>query len=300
MPSLLIIGHGYVGTALAGRLHSEGWTIHATSRAGESGFPYPILPLELGDEAAVVRVRAALDGATSGAAPDAIVHCASSGRGGPEAYQKVFVDGVTHLQAHFPGVPIILTSSTSVYGQTDGSVVTEASPTHPDRETSRLLLAGEALVCGGGGIALRLAGIYGPGRSVYLQKILAGTATIETGPVSRSLNQIHRDDIVGAIVHMLSSGLPEHAGRIFNVCDETPLTQRECYEGLAARLGLPVPPEAPPELDRKRAWTDKIVSAAALLQTGWVCRHPSFLGALETDPALLPSIRALISEESPS
>jgi len=296
MPSILIIGHGYVGTALAQRLRSESWTVSATSRSGDTHFPYPVLALELGDEAATARLRA--EGAVP--TPDVIVHCASSGRGGAEAYQKVFVDGVTHLQFHFPGAPLILTSSTSVYGQTDGSVVTETSATDPDRETSRLLLAGENLVRSGGGIALRLAGIYGPGRSVYLRKILSGTATIETGPVSRTLNQIHRDDIVGAIIHLFSTGLEKHAGSIFNVCDDTPLTQRECYEGLAERLGLPIPPEAPPELDRKRAWTDKIVSAAALRATGWSCRHPSFLGALETDPTLLPSIRKILEAPDPS
>ena len=42
-------------------------------------------------------------------------------------------------------MPLLFTSSTSVYAQTDGSVVTEESPAIPDRETGSLLLAAETV-----------------------------------------------------------------------------------------------------------------------------------------------------------
>ena len=98
----------------------------------------------------------------------------------------------------------------------------------------------EALARAGGGIALRLAGIYGPGRSVHLKKMLEGSAAIEDVEPSRFLNQIHRDDAVGAILHLLRQEPSRFAGGLFNVVDDTPLTQRQGDEALAAFYGVTV------------------------------------------------------------
>lgn len=286
-PRTLIIGHGYVGSTLAQWLAYEGFPVAAANRTTSESDSYPILAADISVRESVQLLKDQLPFSR----PDAIVLCASSGRGGAEAYRSVFLDGVDHLQSVFSGVPIILTSSTSVYGQTDGSVVNEESLTSPDRETSRILVEAEDKVCGENGIALRLAGIYGPGRSVHLKKMLDGTATIESGEPSRYLNQIHRDDAAGAIAHLLGQGVATHAGSIFNVSDDSPITQRECYETMADFFDLPVPPEAPPNKDRKRAWTNKIVDNSALRATGWELRYPGFIDALHTDERLVPSIR---------
>lgn len=288
LPSLLVVGHGYLGAHLAGVLHRAGHPVVAMHRGEPFRETYPVVS---GDVTSADSLRAVLP--FSG--PDAIVHCASSSRGGPEAYRSVFVEGIRNLQDAFPGVPVIFTSSTSVYGQTDGSTVDEASETTPDRETGRLLLEAEALARSGGGVALRLAGIYGPGRSVHLKKLLEGTATIEDVTPSRFLNQIHRDDAAGAILHLIRTGVALRRGGLFNVVDDTPLTQRQCYEALAAHLHLPLPPLAPPDSDRKRGWTHKVVSNAALRATGWAPRFPSFLAAVADDPRLVPSIRDSLS-----
>lgn len=288
-PRTLIIGHGYIGSTLAQLLAYEGFPVAAVNRTTSENESYPILEADVSVLESVQLLKDRLP-----FAPEVIVHCASSGRGGAEAYRAVFLDGVKHLQTVFPGVPILLTSSSSVYGQTDGSVVTEESPTEPDRETSRILCEAEQKVCENAGIALRLAGIYGPGRSVHLKKMLEGTATIESGEPSRYLNQIHRDDAAGAIVHLLRQGVGTYAGRIFNVSDDKPITQRECYETMADFFDLPVPPEAPPDKNRKRAWTNKIVDNSALRTTGWELRYPGFVDALHTDERLVPSIREQI------
>lgn len=259
----------------------------AVHRGDREAAPYALAAGDVTSRESLVQVREHFD-------PEVIVHCASSSRGGADAYQAVFVAGLGNLMEVFPGVPVVFTSSTSVYGQTDGSLVDERSETLPDRETGRLLLEAETLARQSGGIALRLAGIYGPGRSIHLRKLFDGSATIEEGEPSRFLNQIHRDDAVGAIFHLLGSGLGTLAGATFNVVDDTPITQRECYEKLAARFGLPVPPLAPPDPDRKRGLTHKIVSNAALRATGWEPKYPSFFDAVERDPLLVPSIRSQV------
>ncbi len=289
LPRTLLIGHGYIGSTLAQLLAYEGFPVVAVNRTTSENESYPILEADVSVLESLQLLKARLP-----FSPEVIVHCASSGRGGAEAYRAVFLDGVGHLQAVFPGIPIVLTSSSSVYGQTDGSVVNEESPTEPDRETSRILCEAESLVCEKGGIALRLAGIYGPGRSVHLKKMLEGTATIESGEPSRYLNQIHRDDAAGAIVHLLRQGVATYAGRIFNVSDDSPITQRECYETMGDFFDLPVPPEAPPDKNRKRAWTNKIVENSALRAAGWELRYPGFIDALHRDERLVPSIREQI------
>ncbi|MEM7603356.1 MAG: NAD-dependent epimerase/dehydratase family protein [Verrucomicrobiota bacterium] len=282
---VLIIGHGYVGSALAGKLHEEGFAVSAINRSAESSEDYELLQGDVSDPDSITPLKEKLS-----FPPDYIVHCASSGRGGAEAYRAVFIEGTTHLLNTFPGVPIIFTSSTSVYGQTDGSIVTETSETEPDRETSRLLVEAERLICSNEGVSLRLAGIYGPDRSIYLKKILNGTANIEAGAVSRYVNQIHRDDAAQAIIFSIQ----QHAsavGEIYNVSDDEPLSQRECYERLAAFFEVPSPPEAPPNKNRKRAWTHKQVSNEKLKSLGWAPRYPTFLGALAKDARLVESIR---------
>ena len=262
---LLLIGHGYLGAAVATRFRDAGWRVTPVSlHGGEGG----VLACDVADAAAVAGLPAA----------DAIVHCAASGRGGADAYRRVYVDGCENLARAFPGVPLLFTSSTSVYGQTDGATVTETSAAEPDRETGNLLLAAEAIVLGAAGFVARLSGIYGPGRSVILRKFLAGEAVIEDDG-RRWLNQIHRDDAAEAVFHLLANGMPPG---IYNVSDSEPLGQRECYEAMARIFLLPVPPAGPRDLNRKRGWTHKRVSNAKLRDSGWEPRFPCYLDAIES------------------
>ena len=138
------------------------------------------------------------------------------------------------------------------------------------RETEELALAQN------GGMVARLAGLYGPGRSVLLQKFREGRAFIE-GDGSRWINHIHADDAARALFHLV---VPQAPAGIYNVADDTPLTQRAIYEFLAARLSQPLPPSAPPDLNRKRGWTHKRVANGKLRVLGWMPRYPSFHHAL--------------------
>jgi nucleoside-diphosphate-sugar epimerase len=183
----------------------------------------------------------------------------------------------------FPSVPLIFTSSTSVYAQIDGSEVTEESPAEPDRETGKILRETEDLVLAHGGLVARLSGIYGPGRSVILKKFLSGEAIIEENG-DRFLNQIHRDDAARALLRLSSSLLSSHQPstfnhQLYNLSDSHPLSQLECYSGLARLFGRPLPPSGPRDLNRKRGWTHKRVSNAKLRATGWEPEFPSFLDA---------------------
>ncbi len=266
---LLLIGHGYLGQALARVFREGGWEVIPVSLSGGDG----AIACDAGDRAAVGALPAA----------DFIVHCAASGRGGAAAYQHVYVEGCRNLTDKFPGVPLCFTSSTSVYAQTDGAVVSEESPVIPERETGRLLLEAERITLGARGVVARLAGIYGPGRSVILRKFLSGGAVIEEDG-RRFLNQIHRDDAARAIFHLATTGT---RGEVFNVSDSRPLSQSDCYEALGRMFSRPLPPCGPRDLSRKRAWTHKQVSNKKLRATGWQPEFPSFLDAVEGIAATL-------------
>ena len=207
---------------------------------------------------------------------DIVVHCASSGRGGADAYRAVYRDGLENLRDAFSPGRLIFTGSTSVYSQVDGGWVTEDSPAEPDRETGRVLLEAEKVALEAGGVVARLAGIYGPGRSVLLKKFLEGSAVLEAGG-NRWINQIHRDD--GALA-LLRLAQHEEAAGIYNVCDDTPTTQREIYGWIADHLNRPLPPEGPADLNRKRGWTSKRISNARLRSLGWSPRYPGYRDAL--------------------
>jgi nucleoside-diphosphate-sugar epimerase len=274
MPRILIAGCGYVGQATADLFHAAGWTVEGWTRSTESAAklsakPYPVYAINVADRDQVY----ARDGML-----DAVIHCASSGGGGLDAYRQVYLNGARSLLDRFAGSKVIFTSSTSVYAQRDGSWVTEKSETKPARETGRILLETEQLVLAQGGVVARLAGIYGPGRSALLSKFLAGSAIIDPEN-DRFINQVHRDDIATALFLLLDR--PSPAREIYNVVDDQPILQSECYRWLAAKLNRPIPPMGRSTAAPKRGASNKRVSNAKLRHLGWAPRYPTFAEAME-------------------
>jgi nucleoside-diphosphate-sugar epimerase len=272
MPRILIAGCGYVGQATADLFHTagwdvEGWTASDKSAGALSAKPYPICPVDISSRDQVAERPGSFD---------VVVHCASSRGGGVESYRQIYLNGARNLLDRFE--KMLFTSSTSVYGQHDGSWVTEESETKPPRETGRVLLETEKLVLNRGGTVARLAGIYGPGRSALISKFLAGTATIDPEN-DRFVNQAHRDDIASALFLLVSGKWREH--QIYNVVDDDPILQSDCYRWLVQRLNRPLPPIRELREQRKRGDTNKRVSNAKLRDLGWTLQYPTFVDAME-------------------
>ena len=285
MPRILIAGCGYVGQATGDLFHAagwavEGWTHSAKSAAKLSTKPYPVYGVDIADQAQI-QARAG--------AFDAVIHCASSSGGGVEAYRQIYLNGARNLLIRFSGSQMLFTSSTSVYAQSDGSWVTEESETKPAREEGRILLETEELVLGDGGIVARLGGIYGPGRSALLTKFLSGTAMIDPEN-DRFINQVHRDDIAGALFLLLNR--TSLAREIYNVVDDQPILQSECYRWLAERMNRPVPLIGKAKGQPKRGASNKRVSNAKLRRRGWVPQYRTFAEAMEK--SILPGFVELI------
>lgn len=266
---VLVAGCGYLGSALARLLGAQGWEVVAITRTQASAQalanePFRVLACDLADREALAALGTF----------EAVIDCVSSGRGGADAYRRVYLEGARALIEAFPGARFIFCSSTSVYAQADGATVTEESAAEPARETGQILRAAEKLVLNAGGTVARLGGIYGPERWALREKFLEGRAVIE-GDGRRFINAIHRADAATALSFLLTQ-----PPGIYNVVDNAPTSQWEAYAVLARHFQRPLPPVAAPDLARKRGWTHKAVSNAKLRALGWSPIYPSFREAL--------------------
>jgi nucleoside-diphosphate-sugar epimerase len=280
MAPVLIAGCGYVGEAAANAFHQkgwgvEGWTATAESAAKLSDRPYPVRAVDITDHSAVSAALGEFD---------VVIHCVSSRGGDEEQYRRLYFEGAQNLLRVFPRATLLFTSSTSVYAQTNGSVVDEASPAEPRHEKGKILRETEELVLAADGIVVRLGGIHGPHRSFFLSRLLEGRTPAEGN--DRLINQIHRDDIVSALL-LLADRRADCLGEIFNVVGDQPVKASDAYEWLSARLGRPLVSDAAYAPKRKRGGGNKQVSNRKLRALGWEPRYPDFESAMTE--SILPS-----------
>jgi nucleoside-diphosphate-sugar epimerase len=248
---VLIAGCGYVGSALGVELAQDGHTVYGLRR-DPRGLPAGITP-----------IAADLLGPLSLPDVDTIVYAASPSERSPAAYEDAYVRGLTNVMAALPDVRVIFTSSTAVYAQDDGSWVDERSPA----EGNRVLLEAERIArsCRGG-VVLRLAGIYGPGRTWLVRRVQSGEARSDP---TRYGNRIHVEDCAGALKHLLSieTPLPIYLG-----VDHAPAPLDEVHSFVAELLGV----SAPPIGSEESRGGNKRCSNRALIASGYTFRVPSY------------------------
>jgi nucleoside-diphosphate-sugar epimerase len=176
-------------------------------------------------------------------------------------------------------------STTGVYGDRGGAWVDESTPPAPGADRSRRRVAAEqAWIAAASGRPLdliRLAGIYGPGRSA-IDDVRSGRARRIIKP-GHAFGRIHRDDIAGGVMAALKH--PPPGTRILNFSDDFPAESAAVLTEAARLLALPPPPEIPfaeawaGMSDMGRSfWAEnrKVSNAAtkAALNLAW--RYPSY------------------------
>lgn len=232
-----------------------------------SGKPYRVIATDAADAG---DLREKFEGH---APPDLLVHCLS-GHGGrdAEAYRITYVATLRNLLDILHPSFCLFTGSTSVYPQNDGSFVTEESRTG-GTPTGDVLLRAERLALAAGGAVVRLGGIYGPGRTRFIEAARSGQPT--AGDPDGFINFIHRDDAAAALHHVGSLQL----GGIWNAVDDRPVRRMELAD--AIRSGATLPPES--VCDPRIPATGKRVRNTKLRAAGWTPRYPTVIDALRAD-----------------
>jgi nucleoside-diphosphate-sugar epimerase len=171
--------------------------------------------------------------------------------------EDVYAGGVRNVLAALSvgGPRFIYIITTGVYGPSDGNWVDETTPADPRRDGGRASLAAEQVLTahpiGRNSIILRLAGIYGPGRIPFLDKLRAGEAI--PAPCAGHLNLIHVDDAAASIVSAAHVAPFDNGPRIYCVSDGHPVQRGEYYAEVARRIGAPPPMFIAPEPASPRA-----------------------------------------------
>jgi nucleoside-diphosphate-sugar epimerase len=270
---ILVAGAGYVGAELARGLARAGHDVLALRRSpppastlAASAGSLRWLACDLADSRALAAL--ALESV------EALAYLVAADARNDAAYRRAYVDGLASVLSRLRAASslrrVLFASSTSVYAQDDGSCIDESSPSEPREFSGRRVLEGETVARGAGceSVALRLGGIYGPGRDSLLERVRSGAARLPRAP--HYTNRIQRDDAARACAHLLA--LPAPAACYVGV-DEEPADQADVLRWLAARLGAAAPLG---DYDPNAAPSGKRCNSALLRATGFAFTHPSF------------------------
>lgn len=261
MATWVIVGCGFTGQELARQLVAGGHDVIVTRRdAGRA----EAIAGELGPHARGLALD--LAGPLPALPTGAIVACLAPPGADPAGE-------ITRLATACERV--IYVSSTGVYGAGHGAWVDEGWPLAPlTREGAARVLAERALP--GAAIALRAAGIHGPGRGL-VDRLRAGTYRI-VGDGGAHVSRIHVADLVQAIAR--AGERPDVTGAV-NVADDAPDPIGLVADTLADRLGVAPPARidpasASPELAGMLLADRRISNARLKRELGVVLRYPSW------------------------
>ncbi len=267
MPRLLIFGLGFCGRAVAEAAADAGFSVVATSRSPGAAPPFCRL---VGFDTA---------GPEIAAATHVLATAPPGGEGDP-----VLARYTEDLRAS-PIAWFGYLSTTGVYGDRQGAWVDEFTPPAPGAERGRRRVAAEQAwkdVAAGRPLDLiRLAGIYGPGRSA-LDEVRAGRARRLLQP-GHAFGRIHVADIAGGVLAAIAR--PPAGTRVLNFSDDEPTESATVTAEAARLLGAALPPAMPlamawpamSEMARSFWAENRRVSSRHTQQVlGYAWRYPSY------------------------
>lgn len=236
MKKVAIVGLGWLGMPLAMSLAAKGWQVigskttqdgvDAARMSGIESYPLrlePELICETDDLDALMDV-------------DALVVTLPARRSGPgeDFYLQAMQELVDSALAH--RIPrILFTSSTSVYGDVQGTVK-ENMARNPVTASGRVLKELEDWLHNLPGTSvdiLRLAGLVGPGR--HPGRFFAGKMAPDG---EQGVNLVHLEDVIAAITLLLQA---PKGGHIYNICAPSHPARNVFYPQMARLLGMEPP-----------------------------------------------------------
>lgn len=242
MYRILVVGGGYVGTAVAEYFRSKNQRVWVTTRSKDKAERFR----QCGVQAIVCDLTRP---ETIREVPDVqfVVIAVAPDSRDELSYRQIYIDGVRNILSPFKqklSLPfVVYISSTGVYPDVSGDWVDENTHITPDSERSKILCEAEEQVLKSGlqSVVFRLGGIYGPERN-QIQNLKSGKWP-EPAP-DDYVNLIHLEDVVGGVLTILKKS---EAGQIYNGVDDEPVRRSEIFEWLSNQLKI----ENQAKLDKK-------------------------------------------------
>jgi len=268
--TVLVVGAGDVGLLAAQKLAQSGMAVVALRRS-RVDMPKGVTLLQA-DITDADSLRALADYRF-----DYVVVTTAAGSRDETIYRRVYVDGLRNVLTQLvrqatPLQRIVLASSTGVYGQSQGEWVDETSVTEPAEFSGRIQLEAEQLArdTGVATTAVRLGGIYGPGRERLIRQVEAGEFCAQEP--AHYTNRIYRDDAARLLAFIVTRAQQElELADCYIGVDNEPSTLYEVQAYLAAKLGIMIRAgnDAP-------ARGSKRCRNALLLRTGFKFHYPNY------------------------
>jgi nucleoside-diphosphate-sugar epimerase len=269
---VLIVGCGYVGTHVGLALQNK-HPVVVTARSKESLaklhsiFPFT-LPLDTSN----------LEQFESAMHQHDIIILTLAAKD-PLSYEATYLETAKNLKAILKNTTgakhLLYTSSTSVYGEQQGKVVDESTPSFSSSPQGKILIETEEIlsslnsdkrkVC-----IFRLGEIYGPGRELA-KRVLSYQHKPAPGDGSFPTNMIHIEDISRAFVFAIEHQLKG----VFNLIDDDHMTRKELYQTLCLQYNLPQVIWDPSQ--KTHHSSNKIVSNTKIKNTGFTFKFPKRL-----------------------
>lgn len=271
---VLIVGCGDLGTEAGLRFAAAGHRVTGWRRNPS------VLPPDLHGQAADVTRPSSLPAVDP--RTGVVVIALTPGSRDADGYRSTFVDGTRAALAAVDAAGarprVLFVSSTSVVGVDDGRQVDESFSGPPASATAAMLAEAERLVLSRpDAVVLRLAGVYGPGRTRLIDRVRAGSR----GGAEHWTNRIHRDDAAAALVHLASLAGP---APLYHGVDDEPALEADVLTYIAGGLGL-----SPGESGSADGSPASVVASASgkaasgkrlpnrlLRSTGWTPAYPSY------------------------
>ena len=279
--SVIIFGCGYIGSELARVCLSKGWAVSAFTRNLQTGHNLE----QMGAEVHTGNLHSDSWWKEISCCFDYVVNTVGAASPTVAGYEQSYLHGMQSILGWIEKgggalQSLVFTSSSSVYPQTDGSLVKEDSSTDGVSERGQILLAAERECLRGipqfsfSRKVIRFSGLYGPGRHLLVDKIRRGEPM--GGCPDRYLNLLHRDDAVSSILSVLTSA---DGSEVFNACDGQHATRGQIAKWVAQRLGVQEPEFTGIGSDRG---ANRRVDPSRLKQScNWSPKFPNFESGYE-------------------
>jgi nucleoside-diphosphate-sugar epimerase len=262
---ILVVGAGYLGYNIMKLARDKGIPVIGTSRTPSQDTSMITLDV--------------LKPETFGEIPEDVTHIVysvSAGSSTEEAYRNAYVAGLSNLITFLRSGDrlsrldtFVFISSTGVYTENHGGVVTEESSVGGASFRSSVIAEAEDVIKGSfppdKSLILRLSGIYGPERRSFFNQAMQMSGK-DMQEYDTWTNRIHVHDAARACLFLMNS----HHG-VYNVSDSLPAQKLEVMSYIRRISNLPCF-----DFSSTLASSGKRISNRKLLDTGFQFTYPSY------------------------